>query len=306
LDPLNKYRRSLRLELGSPRSDAEFQAARPGNPTLEKYPSIGAVLDAMGDESPDTYDRREALTRALVAEHQAGTGTLWSSILLVAYYPMLSRLRYTTYSDLVCRDDLDQLVLTSFVEVLGEFPLTELLNRTAMHLRQMTRRRVFKALRLTQKERSDLLELEELAEELGGLNPFAEARIGESRMETDEMIARLRWIVGDAVSERYMDLVIATVVRGEKLHDYVFRTCNFSNKQAYTRCYERMKRRRSRALETVRTALIEHYGCPHFGRRLLCLDDEDDVEDEVPVPAESQKPKKRGKRSRQLAIEEVC
>ena len=64
----------------------------------------------MADDREHTYPERDGLTRALLSEHRASGEALWASVLLVAYYPMLSRLRHRLVSDAVPRDDPETLV----------------------------------------------------------------------------------------------------------------------------------------------------------------------------------------------------
>ena len=78
-------------------------------------------------------------------------------MLLLAYYPMLSRLRHRIYGDSISRCDLDQIVITTFLSVVADFPLAEKPDRIAMHLRQRTQRRVFRTLREDQRRQDVVL-----------------------------------------------------------------------------------------------------------------------------------------------------
>lgn len=138
-----------------------FESARSRHAVLARQATVQALLDLMRDESPGRWSEREAVTRALVAEQQRNACGLWASLLLCAYYPMLSRLRHRIYGHAFDDDDLDQLVISGFLQVVADLDLDEVPDRTAMRLRQRTERRVFKTLRREQDESRSRAELDE-------------------------------------------------------------------------------------------------------------------------------------------------
>ncbi len=127
------------------RSRGPFEEAKRHQPALAPHSTLSALLTTMGDEREATYPEREAITRALMGEHRRTGDGRWASVLVLAYYPMLSRLRHRLVSSSVGRDELDQIVLTSFVTSVAEVPLE--LDRMPMRLRQRTERQVFGFLR---------------------------------------------------------------------------------------------------------------------------------------------------------------
>ena len=100
-----------------------FDEAKARHRCLARHATVLSALAVMGEESPAGWVEREALTRALIEEHQATSLPFWASALLVAYYPMLSRLRHRIWGDALDRDDLDQLVVSCFLQVVAAFPL---------------------------------------------------------------------------------------------------------------------------------------------------------------------------------------
>ena len=96
-------------------------------------------------ETDESYPAREALTRAMLEEQRETGKPLWSSALLVAYYPMLSRLRHRLVTTTVTSEELDQVVVAAFLAAVSEVPLD--LDRLPMRLRQRTERQVFTYLR---------------------------------------------------------------------------------------------------------------------------------------------------------------
>ena len=117
--------RSLRGEVFSRRNALLFDEARTRHDALDRHTTIASVLGVLDDERRLAYVEKEALTRALVAEQQATPSSYWSAVLLLAYYPMLSRLRHRIYGDSVASCDLDQIVITTFLSVVAGFPLKE-------------------------------------------------------------------------------------------------------------------------------------------------------------------------------------
>ena len=160
---------SLNAEVLSKRHVPAFDRARGRHDALAAHHTITSVLGTLGDERRDGYAERDALTRALIAEQQWSPSSFWSAALLLAYYPMLSRLRHRIYGDAIPAGDLDQIVITMFLTVVTEFPLDKKRDRTAMHLRQRTERRVFRLVREDQRRQefmrpADPVELEWLDE----------------------------------------------------------------------------------------------------------------------------------------------
>jgi hypothetical protein len=141
-----------------------FNAGTKRRPALKAHRNVASVLKALSDESENTYPAREALMRALIAEHRKSGEALWSSMLLVAFYPALRRLRSRLVSDTVPGYELDQLVVTSFLASLTELPFTDRTDRVAMRLRQRTQRQVFAFLRRERKQRYLSIELDEQPE----------------------------------------------------------------------------------------------------------------------------------------------
>ncbi len=228
-----------------------FEAGRTKQPALEAHPDVASVLIALDDDAEGTYPAREALTRALISEHRASGAALWASMLLVAFSPMLVRLRNRLVSDTVPGDELDQLVVTSFLGALTDLPLSERTDRVAMRLRQRTERQVFAFLRKQREQRHPSLEVEEVAE------ADAEA-FAPRRASTDEKLYDLALLLQRAalegISPSGLDVVEATVLRRELLRSYVERLGPDDDRER-ERMYQRLKRQRSRALRRLKTLL---------------------------------------------------
>lgn len=228
-----------------------FEAGRLRQPALRAHPNAASVLLALADDAEATYPSRDALTRALASEHRASGHSLWASLLLVAFFPMLSRLRNRLVSDTVPGDELDQLVVTSFLAAMTELPLHDRMNRVAMRLRQRTERQVFAFLRKEREHRHPSLEVDEMSE----VDPEA---LAPRRASTDERLYDLALLLQRAVAEGIspsgLDVVEATVLRRELLRQYVERLVPGDDLER-ERVYQRLKRQRSRALRRLKTLL---------------------------------------------------
>ncbi|MCC6644566.1 MAG: hypothetical protein IT374_03215 [Polyangiaceae bacterium] len=236
-----------------------FDDARTREPVLADHASILSVLAVLADASDATYPERDALTRALVAEQQRAPSPLWTSALMLAYAPMLTRLRGRLMSSAVDRDELDLLVVEAFLEAAQAYPLQQRRpGHTALYLRQDTQRAVFKLLKLEHRraevtgELGDEDEIVPLGEVIASeRDPETEAR------EVDEMAAILRARAGGTVPAERLDLVERTYLRGESLRDVVVAANPGVTGDALDAVYQRTKRQRARAGERLRDVFPE-------------------------------------------------
>lgn len=218
---------------------------------LACHADVGAVWTALVDDREETYPARDALTRALVVEHRSSGHPLWASMLTVAYYPMLSRLRHRLVSDRLPREELDQLVLTAFVVAIAELPTHEEVDRIAMRLRQRTARQVFASLRKERGEEHAGPDPEELTAGDEQLHGRCEDATDHARLDLALLLERA---AAQGIAPGGLDVIDATIVRRERLRSYVARTTP-DDAVARERTYQRLKRQRSRALRRLRTLL---------------------------------------------------
>ena len=274
---LGSLKRSLKTSLSNPNSQEAFERAKLHLPVLAHHQTPFSVLAVLGDESSRRYPEKEALTRTLMAEYQRSRETLWSGMLLVAYYPVLKKLHKGLRSNVLCSGELEQLVVEQFLQLVADFPLDKVNDRTCMRLRQGTRRAVFQAVREVDAEHGfvesagddDLacLEcrfIESLDDDgLPGLQtaPWPEPnRKGKPDTDPDElemMVTLLLKRARGTVPRRKLEVVIATYVHGEKLRSYVNRRHPRASDTERRRAYERMKRERTRTLDVLRGLLAD-------------------------------------------------
>lgn len=243
---------ALRSDIEGLRRDATsaahrhaFEAGRARAPALAAHPNVASVLAMLDDAAEDTYAAREALAHALLLQYRTTHATLWASLLLSAFKPMLVRLRSRLLSDSVPGEDLDQLVLSSFLAALTEVPLAD---RLAMRLRQHTERQVFTFLRKERQQRRHDVDVDELED----VEPDAVAPHFECADEVLRDVALLiQRAAQEGVSTSGFDIVEATVLRREALHAYVERL-KPGDDAARKRLYQRIKRQRARAMQRLK------------------------------------------------------
>jgi DNA-directed RNA polymerase specialized sigma24 family protein len=236
---------------------ALFQNAKARHPALAGHETAEAVLAALADESEAGWTEREALTRALLAEAQARRDPFWAALLVSAYYPMLVRLCGRLRGRGFDAEDLNQLVVSTFLDVVKSFPLDRRQDRTCMRLRQMTHRRVFRALRRERALRVPipLQSVEDIDPAKLPPWPAPPSRRrgkGETQSTDGSEVVALLTSRASSVSQDKIDLVVATVVRGELLRLHVDRKFAHCDPVERGRIYQRLKRQRSRTFARLR------------------------------------------------------
>lgn len=237
--------RLRRETLAAPPGSFREGAAR--RPALAEHADIGSVLAALAKETEESYPAREALTRAMLEEQRESGKPLWSSALLLAYYPMLSRLRHRLVTTTVTSEELDQVVVAAFLTAVNEVPLD--LDRLPMRLRQRTERQVFSYLRKEREEcspRADAANLDTMgAECVQRLHP---QRHDDTFLDLSLLLERA---ASQGVHPRSLEVVEATVLHRELLRSYVERV-GPEDEVERERAYQRLKRQRTRALKRLR------------------------------------------------------
>ncbi|AKF80108.1 hypothetical protein MFUL124B02_08650 [Myxococcus fulvus 124B02] len=257
----------LRVEALAPRHQAVFAAGRTRRPDFARHASLESVLDAMADAREETYPEREALTRALLAEMQVTSSPAWTAALASAYAPMLRRLRRRLLGSAVPREDLDQLVLATFLSVAGAFPLLRWADWTAVRLRQQTARAVFRHLRKERAEQHETYTQAQLAEWLPDTrhaSPVESPRRLSARRSFVQRDTVLVHLAQATLPRSDAEVLMATVVRREKLRTYVSRLVEGDAAEA-ERTYQRLKRQRTRLMQRLRAQVVDAVAQPSTG-----------------------------------------
>jgi len=274
---LKEITASMKLEIQGSRNQRLFDEAKQRHTVLAHHPDVDSVLEVLADDSPEGYWEREAITQALIGEHQRRPHRLWSTLLTIAYYPMLCMLRVRTMSDALSAEELDHLVVFCFLEVLERIPMHPKRAKTSVRLRSKTRRRVFAALRREQGKQDDLflrdfdglLDLEqeqfqlgipeEMAVAQGSLWPEPPPPKKPPKNEQDQaaMVRFLFELLGEDPNPEDTEVLISTLVRGETLGKFSRLFSHGVTPVERRRIYERIKRRHSRALARLRALLAD-------------------------------------------------
>lgn len=253
---LQEIKRALLKDLHTKEDILLFQRARNRNPALTHYNTPFSVLTVLSDTLDNSYAQKEEITRALIREQQSNPHRFWSSLLITAYLPMLIRLRKRIRGSIFPSDDLDQVVIYSFLEVIRQFPLSKWRNHNCVRLSHQTRRRVFHELRresnyqnLLDERSPDELNKQELEERhLLECCNSSRRQIQDSDQLEDLLIQK----VGDAVEADRLDIIVATKIYRENLRDYVKRCHRSLSTSTGEQNYQRLKRQRTRTLARLK------------------------------------------------------
>ncbi|HEY2510742.1 MAG TPA: hypothetical protein VGI39_07800 [Polyangiaceae bacterium] len=185
---------------------------------------------------------RSNLIGALVQEAQRGTSPVWSSLLLIAFAPMLCRFRSRITSRVDA--DLDSAILCAFLNAVHAVPVS---NFTSLALRWATEKEVLAARRAERR----LGQMDSFDEELH--TPPVPGEV-EAATNLDDI---LRALDQEGAAE-IVDVLLATRGRDESLRAYVARVCPDPKKRAAL--YENLCRARLRLEREIRRRLTPKVG----------------------------------------------
>ena len=234
----------------------ELARARPLEPFLEDFADAGAILDAFADQRAETYPIREALTRAVIGARQKTGSTQWSSVLMVAYFPMLSRLRHRIWGNPMPAEDLDQLVLMAFLQFTNGFRLERWPDRTALRIRQGTARILFMQLGRVQRQKPLCRESVDVLQDCA--DPEAEAALAEVEDQAILRSAARRLAVlldGDLRNDDF-EIVVSTTLYGKTIKAAVEDLVGHTLDTPGT-VYQRYKKRHYKALRRAQKRMAE-------------------------------------------------
>lgn len=238
-----------------------FHTAKTRHLDLAGYADFDAILAQLADREID-YAVKDTLTRIMLIEYQSTKAGVWASALLLAYLPMLCyRRRYLfgTFSD---AKDIDQVIIESFLDAARDLPITPDHDRTTMRLRELTISAARRIMRHEQKEKLRLRQLCSMAEQEDSFDLFAQRTPRNETLAEDELCT-VKEILSDYLYEditpAQSDMLIATIVQGEQLQDFVERRYFAQNKEDRTRTYHRLQKQRQRLVALLAERLREEY-----------------------------------------------
>jgi hypothetical protein len=119
-----------------------YRNATQDHPVLGQYVSPRDVVEVLSAASRPMRERNELLF-ALVCAQRTIPHALWQSVLVLAFAPLLQRLRSTAWG--LSGRELDQQILVFFLHAISQLGTSS--DRIAMHIRQRTERALFRELR---------------------------------------------------------------------------------------------------------------------------------------------------------------
>jgi hypothetical protein len=128
---------AIRLSLS--KHSAEFARGRASQPALASFATPADVVAALALASSVSAQERDAITLALVAEHQRAARPVWQSLLLIAYEPMLGGV----WKRLLNKRDAEARLVLAFLESVAQIAVDRPPSLVALHLRHAVERRVF-------------------------------------------------------------------------------------------------------------------------------------------------------------------
>ena len=117
----------------------EYARGRAARPALAGFAAPDDLLAALHLTSGATPAARDAITLALIQEHQRAPHPLWQSLLLVAYEPMLAGV----WKRLHDRRDAEARLVLAFLEAVAKVSLAHPPAYLALDLRRAVERSVF-------------------------------------------------------------------------------------------------------------------------------------------------------------------
>jgi hypothetical protein len=220
---------------------------------------MASVLAAMEVDAVTSWAERESLTRVLIAEYQKTGSPFWAAVLIVAFCPMLHRLRGRIRGDDLDSDDLDQMVIVEFLRSVAAFSSVKTPEFVALRLRQKTQRKVFQAMGRERAQRHLTDRLRLLAQEGEG-NECCEDLLFSEEESPRRALVRVFDSHWPQIPPTTRLVIFATVIHKESLRRYVERITDVS--EARERVYRRLQRRRTRVFEQLRKSLEQEIDRP--------------------------------------------
>jgi hypothetical protein len=225
------------------RQAARFlEEARVRQPALVAFETAEALVAALDLRSPLCADERASLVGALVAESRRAPAAIWSSLILVAFAPMLRRLRARFGRR--PNEDLDQEILASFldaVRTVGAGP------HLALALRWRTEKLVYRAVR-SDRRAAEMLPFDEET------HPADVFELEAVRKAATAEVVR---IVESLGAGDLVEVLLTTNGGAEQLKAYAARTYAGRTKKGLAAEYDRLCRARLRLVRDLRAHFHE-------------------------------------------------
>ncbi len=218
---------------------SEYARGRAAERALAAFASPHELLAALDLPSETTAASRDAITLALIAQHQRASHPLWQSLLLVAYEPLFAGVRKRLHD----KRDAEARIVLAFLEAIAKISLAHPPSLLALDLRRSVERSVFGTGATGQVE-PETVPLERARRAAGAANP-------ETVVEREEqkrlLLAELEQVCGDQAPDVVHVLVRARTGRS-KLVALVAELHPELTSKERAAAYDRLQRLRRRAL----------------------------------------------------------
>jgi hypothetical protein len=222
----------LQSDLARPAFARVYADARARHGALHPYASPAEVLSALRSTSSLSLAERDVVVSALVAECQRTNHRLWQALLLVAFEPMLTRIRMQIAQ--TRSDDFDQRVLVAFY---GALTVVRPGRFLALALRRATQRLLFPSINVARREAKN----ESFDEETQSPELFS--------ADVSTRAAEVIRIIEATGGTELREAMLATRGTDETLRAYVARTHPPKEQSA---AYERLWRARNAVEQQLR------------------------------------------------------
>jgi hypothetical protein len=218
---------------------AEYARGRAAQAPLSAFASPLELLAALGLASSLTNEARDAITLALITEHQRAAHPLWQSLLLVAYEPMLAGVRKRLHD----KRDAEARIVLAFLEAIAKVSLAHPPSLLALDLRRSVERSVF-GTGAAAREEPEMISFEGARKKQGAESPEAHLEIEEQKRL---LLAEVEATFGPEAPEVLHVLLRARTGR-EQLAALVAELYPGLTSKQRAAAYERLQRLRRRAL----------------------------------------------------------
>ena len=223
------------------RYEFRYRLTRDTEPAFEAYADLTALLEAVAPESPLTIEQRQPVLRAIVLQQQSRHHPLWAALLMRAFEPLLvnfwHRGKPASFRNVGDREDFTQQVVATFLEVIGSVKVDGSEPVFAV-VRRETARRLFGEVRAARETPGETIAFDELAAECAP-SPHVDA---------DPFTHLLAREVAGLMADTEGGAEVALTLAGaETLREQAERLGATDDVT-----YERLKKRRQRAIEHVR------------------------------------------------------
>jgi hypothetical protein len=222
----------------------EFARGRAAHAALAPFATPEALLGALDLASITSHAERDAITLALVTEHQRTSRPLWQSLLLVAYEPMLANVWRRLYD----KRDAEPRIVLAFLEAIAKVSLAHPPALLALHLKQATERGAFGSTAASREE-PELVPLADARKERAHESPEARVVFED---EKRRLMAELSQLFADE-APAVLDVLVRARTGREPLVALVAEKYPELTSKQRAVAYQRLQRLRRRALTHLGT-----------------------------------------------------